>query len=41
MNVISDGWRGLTLILTLNADRILTLAVLTAALGAATWLAMP
>ena len=41
MNAISDGWRGLTLILTLNADRILTFAVLFAALGAATWMAMP
>jgi hypothetical protein len=41
MNHISDSVRGLSFILRLNADRLLFICALLAALGAATWIAHP
>jgi hypothetical protein len=41
MNHISDGMRGLSLILRLNLDRLLFVTALFAALMVATWIAHP
>ena len=41
MNHISDGMRGLSLILRLNLDRMLFVAALFVALMVATWIAHP
>jgi hypothetical protein len=41
MNHISDGMRGLSLILRLNLDRMLFVAALFVALMVATWISHP
>jgi hypothetical protein len=41
MNHISDSVRGLSFIVRLNADRLLFVGALLAALAAATWIAHP
>jgi hypothetical protein len=41
MNHISNGVRGLSLIVRLNADRFIFVCALLAALGVATWIAHP
>ena len=41
MNYINDGMRGLSVIVRLNTDRMLSVAVLAAALAAAAYLSHP
>ncbi len=41
MNHIQDGYRGVSLLMNLNADRLYFLAVLIGALAAGAWLAHP
>lgn len=41
MHHINDGYRGLSLLLNLNTDRLLFLAVLCGALAAGAWFAHP
>ena len=38
MQTLTDGYRGLSLLMTLNADRVLYTLTLAAALGAGAWL---
>lgn len=38
MQTIQSGYRGLSLLMTLNSDRLLYAATLAAALGAGAWL---
>ena len=41
MQYLQDGWRGFWFLVTINTDRFLILAVLLAAMAAATWIAHP